>query len=191
MTDQAQTTLADTPETRKRQMSFHVAENGDVIASFEGDGIDPIVLSLDSVPESIKIAAITEGLISRARSYCGKVETRTPENLRVAVAQAFANLQSGIWKIERESTGITVYPIEVVAAFEFRKGKALAAGKEFTDTLESVAALWDGLTDEQKAQVKALPRYKAAYAAEKAARAVAKAEKLAKKADADEQDAPM
>jgi hypothetical protein len=148
------------------------------------------------VPEEIRLAAIPEGLISRARSATGRCQAaaRTPENLRSIVAEIFANFQNGTWRLERQSTAqpaTSNFSVEIIAAYEFRKGKAIAAGKDFTDSVADVAELWGTLTKEQQATVKALPRYQAAYAAEKSRRAAAKAERLMKKAAIDETSAAL
>jgi hypothetical protein len=207
-----ETVTPETPETpkttHKRQMSFTVLDDGTIEATF-GKGVDPIRLNPTETPERVQFAAITEGLISRARSYTSKLQDseRTPENLSKAVAKAFENLRNGVWKIEREaSDGEPTYTIEVEAAFLFRKMKAESKNEPFTETLADVAALWESLTDDeteekdgkkvvtkvgQKSQVKALPRYQQAYAQIKADRALAKAKKLAEKADKAEEEAPM
>ena len=51
--------------------------------------------------------------------------------------------------------------------------------------------MWTAFTDDQKKQVKALPRYGQALATVKAEAAQAKAAKLAKKADEAEENSPF
>ncbi len=183
---------ADTSK-KVRQMSFTILDNGDIQASF-GEGVEPLTLSPSLVPESVQLAAIAEGLISRTRSYIGRLEgeDRTPEKMREQCAVGFKNLLDGVWKLERTSGGGGVeYTIEVRAALLFRQLKAAAKGETCTDTLETVAGMWAGFTEDQKKAVKALPRYQQALATVKAEVAAAKAAKLAKKADAAEEDSPF
>lgn len=191
------TTEQNTPETTeteksKRQMSFTVLENGTIQANF-GEALDPLTLDPAAVPEGLRLAAITEGLISRARSAASKLtdKDRTPENLRVAVEKAFQNLLAGVWKIERAAGAGAEVSIEVEAAWLFQRMRAESQGQEYTTPLSDVVISWAGLSDEQKAKVKALPRYQAAYAKVKAARQAAKAEKLLKDADKTEQESPF
>jgi hypothetical protein len=180
------------PESKKtRQMGFHfVPESGEIVAHF--DGLEPLTLAVSEVPPALQSLAISEGLISRTRSATSKHQgdERTAENLRNAVQAAFENLRNGVWKIEREATEAE-YPVEIIAAFEFRKGKALSAGKDFTDTLADVAEMWQGLTETQQKQIRSLPRYQAAYAAEKARRSAAKAARLLAKAEKEEAAAAL
>jgi len=173
-------------------MSFHVLENGDIRADFTDPDVESLTLALADVPEAVRLAAVTEGLISRARGYASKLTDaeRTPAALADAVKSAFANLIAGVWKAPR-ATAAAEFSIEVEAAHLFRKMKAETKGEAFTDTLETVDALWNSLTDEQKKQVKDLPRYKAAYAQIKAARQADRAAKLLRKAEADEADSPV
>ena len=187
-----QTPATETPETEGtkhsgRQMSFTVLEDGRIQAAF-GEGIDPLFLSPSEVPEQIQLAAITEGLISRARSYTSKLigaEARTGAALREVIGKAFDNLRAGSWKVERVAAEGS-YTIEVRAALLFRQMRAAAKGEECTDTLAQVADNWAALTDEQKKGVKALSRYQQALAQIKAADAAEKARKLAEKADAED-----
>lgn len=178
--------------TKKRLMSFSVLDNGDIQASF-GEGVEPLTLAPSEVPEAVQLAAITEGLISRTRSYIGQLEgeDRTPENMRIACLKGFDALRAGTWKVERTGGGGVEYTIEVRAALLFRILKAQAKGETCSDTLESVATMWTAFTDEQKKQVKALPRYQQALATVKAEAAQAKAAKLAKKADEAEENSPF
>lgn len=174
----------------KKQMSFSVLEDGTIQATF-GEGIDPLRLHPEEVPEQTRMAAITEGLISRTRGYTSKLEgaERTPENLRIQVEKGFNALRAGVWKIEREAT--EVFTVEIEAAHLFRKLKAASKGEAYSETVEQVAEIWAKLTDEQKATVKALPRYQQAMAEIKAQRALERARKLAKKADEAEANAPL
>lgn len=194
---EVENTQAPVAESKKvRQMSFTILDNGDIQASF-GEGVEPLTLSPSLVPESVQLAAIAEGLISRTRSYIGRLEgeDRTPEKMREQCAVGFKNLLDGVWKLERQSGGggveYTIYTIEVRAALLFRQLKASAKGETCTDTLETVAGMWAGFTEDQKKAVKALPRYQQALATVKAEVAAAKAAKLAKKADAAEEDSPF
>jgi hypothetical protein len=165
---------------KTRQMTFTVGEDGQIRADF-GEGIDPVFLNPGAVPEVVAAAAVTEGLISRSRGYTSRLTgaERTPAALRDAVAKAFANLMSGVWKIERAAGAGQEFSIEVEAAFLFRKMRAEAKGEEFTGTLEEAAAQFASLDDEQKKKLKATPRYQLAFAEVKAARQAAKAKKLA------------
>lgn len=191
MTDE--TTPVVTAPAKVRQMAFTILEDGTIQATF-GDNVEPATLNPSAVPEAVQLAAIAEGLISRTRSYIGRLEgdDRTPEKMREQCLVGFNNLLAGTWKLERgQGGGSTEYTIEVRAALLFRQLKAKAKGEECADTLETVAGMWAGFTDDQKKQVKALPRYQQALATVKAEAAAAKAEKLAKKADADEADSPF
>jgi len=182
-----------TAPAKVRQMAFTILEDGTIQATF-GDNVEPATLNPSAVPEAVQLAAIAEGLISRTRSYIGRLEgdDRTPEKMREQCLVGFNNLLAGTWKLERgQGGGSTEYTIEVRAALLFRQLKAKAKGEECADTLETVAGMWAGFTDDQKKQVKALPRYQQALATVKAEAAAAKAEKLAKKADADEADSPF
>lgn len=192
MSDENTTPVVTAP-AKVRQMAFTILEDGTIQATF-GDNVEPATLNPSAVPEAVQLAAIAEGLISRTRSYIGRLEgdDRTPEKMREQCLVGFNNLLQGTWKLERgQGGGSTEYTIEVRAALLFRQLKAKAKGEECADTLETVAGMWAGFTDDQKKQVKALPRYQQALATVKAEAAAAKAEKLAKKADADEADSPF
>jgi len=180
------------PEKKGRQMFFTQLADGTIQAGF-GEGIDPLNLSLLDLPETITTAAVAEGIISRLRGYTSKLvdDKRTPATLAEAVAKGMENLRKGIWKIEREGTGTVDFPIEVEAAFEFKKQMAAKKGVEFTETLETVAVAFAALTDEQKKQLKALSRYQLCYAEVKAKRAAEKVAVLRKQADAEEENAPL
>ena len=187
-----ETPETETESTKTRQMSFHILDDGTVRADFVGD-VESLTLSLSDVPEALKIAAIADGVISRARGYASKLtdEERTPAKLAEQIALAFANIKAGIWKAPRATSAVTEYSIEIEAAWLFRKMKAETRGEAFTENMGSVFTLWEGLTDEQRKQVKDLPRYKAAFAQVKAQRQAKKAEKLLRKAEADEADSPV
>lgn len=178
-------TPPETPEEKasKRQMSFTVLEDGQIMASF-GDGVEPLYLNPGLLPESLIPSAVAEGVISRSRGYTAKLtaENRTPEKLREATARAFENLLSGIWKIERTPGESTEYTIEQEAAFVFRQMRAAARGEEFIGTLAEAAAEFAALSEARKAAVKALPRYQLARAQVKARRDAEKLAKLEKKA---------
>lgn len=192
MSDENTPVQAPAP-AKVRQMAFTILEDGTIQATF-GDNVEPATLNPSAVPEAVQLAAIAEGLISRTRSYIGRLEgdDRTPEKMREQCLVGFNNLLAGTWKLERgQGGGSTEYTIEVRAALLFRQLKAKAKGEDCADTLETVAGMWAGFTDDQKKQVKALPRYQQALATVKAEAAAAKAEKLAKKADADEADSPF
>lgn len=179
-------------EKKGRQMSFTVLDDGRIQASF-GEGVDPLHLNPSEVPEATQLAAITEGLIARSRSYTSKLidADRTPEALRVVIEKAFSNLKAGIWKVERVAGAGEAYTIEVQAALLFRQKRAASKGETCADTLADTAANWATLTDEQKAQVKALPRYQQSLAEIKATLAAERAAKLAKKADQAEENSPF
>jgi len=194
MTDETNTTNETAPETKPetkpstRQMSFTVLDSGEIRAEF-GPGLEALTLNPALVPESLIAAAVTEGLIARARSYGSKLEgeARTPEALRAATAKAFENMLAGIWKVERSGTG-GEFPIEVEAAWVFRQKRAVKAGKDISEagTLEQTAEAFGKLTDEQKKELKGVALYKVAYAEVKAARDAAKLAKLQKEAEAEE-----
>ncbi len=190
MTDEQTTAPAE--KESKRQMSFSVLEDGTIRAEF-GPGLEPLTLNPGFVPETVLAAATTEGLIARARGYTSKLEgdTRTPATLREAIEKAFANLLAGVWKIERAGVAGAEYTIEVEAALVFRQMRAASKGEVCADTIETVAANWETLSEDQRKQVKDLPRYKAAFAQVKASRQAEKAKALMAKADADEADAPF
>lgn len=187
----------------KRQMSFSVLDDGTIKATF-GENVEPVSLNPSEVPEATQLAAITEGLISRARGYTSKLQDkdRTPEALRAAIVKAFENLRAGVWKVERVAgDGTPEYTVEVEAAFVFRQLRAAAKGEEYTGTIAEVAADWEQLTEDtkgadgkvteqgQRSKIKALPRYQQALAQVKARRAQEKAARMAKKADDDEAEA--
>lgn len=202
MTTETQTT------TPKKQMSLsYLAETGQVMATFV-DNSEPLYIGIDEVPEDSRIKALVGGIMANLRGATSKLEgeNRTPANLRTVIAQRMVDIRAGQWTTERTpgEAGET-YTIEQEAAWLFRKLKAKAANKEFTETLAEVAELWDSLTDDpkgadgkplkdengkvilgQKGQVKATPRYQQALAQIKARRAAEKAEKMAKKAAAAE-----
>jgi len=185
MTDPVQTPEAT--EKKTRQMSFTVLDSGEIRADF-GEGVEPLTLNPAMVPESLQALAIVEGFISRLRGATSKLqgEDRTPDNLRSAVDKGMQSLLSGVWKIERASSGVTEFPIEVEAAWVFKRLKAESKGETFTVTLEEAAAAWATLTEDQKTQLKALPRYQLARAQVKAQRDAAKLAKLQKSVDAGE-----
>jgi hypothetical protein len=194
MSDTPETTTNETTppveKTSKRQMSFSVLDTGEIRADF-GPELEPLVLNPASVPETLQAAAVVEGLISRLRGYTSKLtdETRTPENLRSAIAKGIESLLAGVWKIERAAGEGVEFSLEVQAAFLFRRMRAEAKGETFTGTLEEASVNFAALTDEQKKALKALPRYQLALAQVKAEHAAKKAEKLAKKVSENEDDA--
>ena len=98
---------------------------------------------------------------------------------------------AGVWKIDRIHGGGAEYTIEVEAALVFRQMRAASKGEICADTIETVAANWETLSEDQRKQVKDLPRYKAAFAQVKATRQAAKAQAMLAKAEADEADAPF
>lgn len=176
------------PAQKTRQMSFTVLpDTGEIRADF-GEGIEPLLLNPALVPEKLQALAIVEGFISRLRGYTSRLTDadRTPANLREAVEKGMSALLNGVWKIERSAGGSTEYPIEVEAGWLFKKLKAEAKGEEFTVTLEEAAAAWATLSEDQKKQLKALPRYQVAFQTVKAQRAAAKLQKLQKAAAAAE-----
>jgi hypothetical protein len=177
-----------TPPKKTRQMSFSVLEDGHIRADF-GEGIDPILLNPLDVPESLRLAAVTDGLISRMRGYTSRLQdsARTPAALADAVTKAITALKSGVWKIEREAS-TTEFSQEIHAAFLFRQMRAAKKNEDFSGSIEEAAENWNALTDEQKKKVKALPLYQQALAEIKAKFAAAKATKLAKKVDSMAED---
>ena len=158
MTDSTETVQAPVAptETKKRQMSFNVLEDGTIHAEF-GPGLEALTLNPVQIPESMQAAALTEGVISRARAYTSKLteSNRTPEKLREAVQKGFANMLAGIWKIERApGEGGADFPIEVEAAHLFRQMRAKAKNEEFTGTLAEAAVNFAALTDDQKNKIR-------------------------------------
>lgn len=198
MSEQIETTVETTetapaaPAASKRQMSFTVLEDGTIRADF-GPELEALTLNPTEVPESLHVLAITDGLMARARGYTSKLvdADRTPENLRTAIAKAFTAFKAGVWKIERAASVLDDFSQEVRAAFLFRKTRAEDKGEAFTDSLAQVAEFWNALTDDQKKQVKSLPRYQLALAKTKAEDAAKKAEALAKKVATEEEDSPF
>ncbi len=189
----AETTPETTTEKSKRQMSFAVLDSGLIQASF-GPGLDPVTLNPAEVPEAIQAAAVTEGLISRARGYTSKLTeaNRTPEKLRDAIVKAFAQLMTGVWKVERDGIAGAEISIEAEAAYLFKVKKAESKGETFAGTMAEAVEAFSKLTDEQKKQLKELPRYKVCYAEIKARRALENVKKLEKAAAASEaEDEPF
>lgn len=186
MTDQT-TTETPAPETQapektnKRQMTFAILENGNIQASF-GEGIDPLVLDLSTVPEAVQLAAITEGLISRTRGYTANLvdADRTPAKLAERVAKAFANLQAGVWKIERGEGAGETFTIDEEAAHVFRIKRGEKKNEPYTKTLAETAKEWGALTEDQRKTAKTVPLFQLARAEVKARRDAEKMEKLAK-----------
>lgn len=179
--------MSETP-TKTRQMSFTVLEDGTVRADF-GEGVDPLSFLPATLPESLFPMAMAKGFIARLQGYTSRLsgEDRNPTNLRAAIEKGLTDLRAGIWAAEREpGQGGGEISIEAEAAHMFRVKRAESKGEEYTQTLEQSAADFKALSDEQKAKLKELPRYKAAYAEVKAARQAKLAAKLAKKADGEE-----
>lgn len=190
MTDQTTAPVETVAAPAKtRQMSFSVLDDGTIRADF-GAELEPLTLNPGDVPETIYTAAVTEGLISRARGYTSKLtdEDRTPAALRDAIAKAFTALLAGTWKIERAAGAGEEFSLEIQAAHLFRKMRAEAKNEEFTGTLAQAAENFAALSDDQKKALKALPRYQLALAQVKAEHAAKKAEKLAAKVNASEED---
>lgn len=189
MTETTNTTETKPEAKTSRQMSFSVLEDGTIRADF-GPELAPLTLNPGDVPETIYTAAVTEGLISRARGYTSKLtdSDRTPAALREAIAKAFTALLAGTWKIERAAGAGEEFSLEVQAAHVFRAMRAKAKGEEYTGTLAEAAENFAALSDDQKKALKALPRYQLALAQVKAEHAAKKAEKLAKKVEASEDD---
>lgn len=168
----------------KRQMSFTDLDDGTIRADF-GSDLPPLVFTPSAFPETIYAAAFAEGIKARLRGYTSKLsdENRTPEKMREAIAKGIENLMAGVWTVQREP-GQGDVSIEAEAAHRYRKAKFEAdnPGQTYTGELAADAAAFAGLSDEQKATLKKVPRYAAAYAAVKAERAAAKAAKEAEKA---------
>lgn len=172
-----------TPDTKTRQMTFSILDDGTVRADF-GPGLDPLTFNPSTeLPESLFPQAIAGGVVNRARSYTSRAsgDDRTPEKLRSLILAAFTDLRNGVWERIREGAGEEI-AIEVEAAHVFRQKR----DPSYAGTLEESAAAFAALTDDQKKKLKALPRYQAAYADIKAKRAAEKAAKMAKKAEASE-----
>lgn len=186
-TSTAPEVVATEAPAKVRQMSFTTLEDGTIRAEF-GEGLEPLFLNPALLPESIITACVTEGAISRARGYNSKLEgaARTPAALREGTAKAFENLLAGLWKIERSGTGIAEFTIEIEAAHLFRVMRDKAAGKVYEGTMADVSENWAKLTDDQKKQVKALPRYQLALSEVKEKRAAEKRAKLEAAVIADE-----
>lgn len=186
MSEDTNTTPAGetTPEkATSRQMAFAILDDGSIQASF-GPGLENITFLREEFHPSTIEPAISAGIVSRLRAFTSRCtgDERTPENLRAAIALGVESLKKGEWAAERTPAALET-TIEVEAAWGFRKARATAEGREFTETLAETAVAWAALTDEQQAKVKALPRYAAILAAVKAQRAAAKAAKAAAKAE--------
>jgi len=175
-------------EKSARQMTFAILEDGTVRADF-GEGIEPISFHPATLPESLFPQALAGGFINRLRSYTSRLngDGRTPAALHDAVAEGLSDLQKGIWAREREA-GLGEISMEAEAAYRFRVKRAESRGETYDGTLESAVADFRALSDDQKAKLKALPRYQLALAEVKAERQAKAAEKLAKKVTADEED---
>ena len=185
--EQAQT--SEKPAEKTRQMSFTPLDDGTVRADF-GPGLDPLIFSPQNVPEAPHAPAMVEGFLSRLRGHTSRLtgDDRTPENLRAAIEKGIASLYAGNWKIERVAAGED-FSQEVRAAFVYRQMKAAAQNVEFTDTLASVNEAWQGLTEEQKKQLKATARYQLALAQVKAEDAAKKQAALLAKLAKEDADA--
>lgn len=183
MSDETQT-QAEPKKTR--QMSFTILDTGEIRADF-GPGLDPVAFNPAELPEGIFPQAVAEGVISRLRGYTSKLNDseRTPVNLRSAIVKGLENLQAGIWAVQRAAGAGAEHTIEAEAAYLYRKGKFETdnVGQIYAGILDADAEAYVALSDEQKAKLKKVPRYAAAYAAVKADRAAKKAAKLATKAD--------
>lgn len=168
-------------ETKTRQMSFTVLEDGSVRADF-GEGIDPITFMPASLPETLFPQALAKGFIINLQGATSRLsgDDRTPAALRDAVAERLDGLKAGKWGVERVA-GEGDISIEAEAAHVYRQDRAAAKGETFTGTLADTAADFALLSDEQKEKLKAVSGYKLAYAKVKASRAAKKAEKMAKK----------
>jgi hypothetical protein len=175
---------------KTRQMSFAILEDGTVRADF-GTGVAPLSFHPASLPESLFPAALAGGFIGRLRAYTSRLsgDDRTPSALRTAIEKGLADLKAGIWTTEREpGSGAGEISIEAEAAYAYRVKRAESKGEVYSGTMEQAAADFAALTDDQRKQLKALPRYQLAYAEVKARRTAERAEKLAKKVSAEEDD---
>lgn len=173
-----------------RQMSFATLEDGTVRAEF-GEGIDPVTFHPAKMPEALFPAALAAGFIGRLRGYTSRLigDGRTPVALRDAIVKGLSDLNAGIWAAEREAgTGSSEISMEAEAAYVYRVKRAEAKGEVYSGTLEQAAADFAALTDEQTKVLKGLPRYQLAYAEVKARRTAERAEKLAKKVIAEEEE---
>lgn len=185
-------TTEKTEEKASRQMSFTVTDTGDIRADF-GPGLDPIQFSPSALPEVIFPHALAEGIISRLRSATSKLtgDGRTPATLREAIDKGLQSLVAGQWKIERAPGSGGEVSIAAEAAHLFRKRRAEKKGEEYTSTLAEDAAAYNALDEAKQKALAEVPSYAAAYAEVKAQRQAAKAAKLAKKAEAAEEDSPF
>lgn len=184
MTTETETTAPEV-ETKARQMSFTVLDDGTIRADF-GPGLDPVTLNPSAVPEAILPMALAEGLINRARSYGSKLtgDARTAAALREATATAFANMLQGIWKVERTpGEGGGEISQEAEAAYLFRVKRAEAKGEVYSGTMAEAAEAFAALDEAKKKQLKAVPLYQIALLEVKAKRNAAKSAKLAKKVE--------
>ncbi len=182
------TTPNTAPAATSRQMAFAILADGSIQASF-GPGLEDITFTRAEFHPATIEPAISAGIVSRLRAFTSRCtgEDRTPEKLRAAISLGIESLKRGEWTTERTPAALET-TIEVEAAWGFRKARAAAEGREFTETLAETAVAWAALSDEQQAKVKALPRYAAILAAVKAERQAAKAAKLAAKAAAAAQE---
>lgn len=173
--------MADTE--RKHQMKFVELDDGQVRAEF--DGQEPFTFSPSSLAEELLAKAAVKGVIVRMQSAASKLtgDDRTPAKLREAMIGAWAQLQNGVWAIERAAAALEV-SIEAEAAHLWRVAMGEKKGTPYPGTLEQSAADFQGLSAEQQKKLKANPLYQLKYAEVKQARAAAKLAKLAKKAEA-------
>lgn len=177
--------ITETTE-KTRQMSFAVLDDGTIRADF-GPGLDPLTLDPQALPENLMVLAISEGIISRLRSYGSKLtgEARTASALRDVMAGGIANLLAGQWKVERAPGEGGEISQEAEAAYLFRVKRAEAKGETYSGTMAEAAEAFAALDDAKKKQLKAVPLYQIALLEVKAKRNAAKSAKLAKKAEED------
>lgn len=174
--------------TKTRQMSFSVLDDGTVRADF-GEGVDPLTFNPATLPEKLFPSALAKGFIMFLQGRTSRLagENRTPKTLHDAVAAGLTDLRNGIWTQERQAGAGGEISIEAEAAHWFRVARAEKKGEAYTLTVEQSAEAYAALSEDQQAKLKSLPTYKAAYAKVKAERQTAKAAKLAKKAETEEE----
>ena len=189
---------------KTRQMSFQPLEDGSIKADF-GEGVEAFTFTPAAAPESLFPQIIAKGVMAFLQGRTSKLQgdDRTPETLRTAIVKGWEDLMAGVWVRERAPGAPAEESIEVEAAHLYRVKRGEKSGTPYTGTLQDTAAAWEALTDAQRemlkgrsadkekglAAIKANALYASCYAEVKAARAKARAEKLAKKAGSGDEEA--
>jgi len=179
-----------TPQTRNRQMSFTVLDDGNIRADF-GPGADPILVNVTSdLPASLYPQAVAKGFIANWSGATAKLagEGRNPLSLRAAVLARIDLNKVGIWGAVRGEGAGEEISIEAEAAHVFRVKRGEKKGEPYIQGLDESVAAFSALSEEQKTKLKATPLYKLAYAEVKAKRAAEKLTKLAAAAEGDSGD---